>query len=154
MRQQKIIVVGNGMVGHKFIDNLIQHPDYAQYQILTFSEEPRLAYDRVKLSSYFSGSTVDDLMLTSSDYYDEHGVQFIVNDKVTDIDKAAKQITTASGRVESYDKLVLATGSFPFVPPIPGKDSPHCLVYRTIEDLEAITASAEVRSVWSSVVAC
>jgi nitrite reductase (NADH) large subunit len=142
MRQQKIIVVGNGMVGHKFIDNLIQHPDYAQYQILTFSEEPRLAYDRVKLSSYFSGSTVDDLMLTSSDYYDEHGVQFIVNDKVTDIDKAAKQITTASGRVESYDKLVLATGSFPFVPPIPGKDSPHCLVYRTIEDLEAITASA------------
>lgn len=143
MRQQKIIVVGNGMVGHKFIENLIEHPDYSQYQVVTFSEEPRLAYDRVKLSSYFSGSTVADLMLTSSDYYDEHGVQFIVNDKVVQIDKLNKSITTASGRTEQYDKLILATGSFPFVPPIPGKDSPHCLVYRTIEDLEAITASAE-----------
>ena len=143
MRQQKIIVVGNGMVGHKFIDNLIQHPEYSHYQITTFSEEPRLAYDRVQLSSYFTGNTAADLMLTSPDYYDEHGVQFIVNDKVVHIDKAAKHIVTASGRQESYDKLILATGSYPFVPPIPGNDLPHCLVYRTIEDLDAITASAD-----------
>ncbi|WP_111978916.1 nitrite reductase large subunit NirB [Algibacillus agarilyticus] len=142
--KQKIIVVGNGMVGHKFIDNLIHHPDYENFEVVTFSEEPRLAYDRVGLSYYFAGKTADDLMLTSGDYYDEHGVRFIVKDKVITIDKAAKTITTASGRVESYDKLVLATGSFPFVPPIPGKDQDHCLVYRTIEDLEAITASSKV----------
>ncbi len=141
--KQKIIVVGNGMVGHKFIDNLIQHPDYSDYEVVTFSEEPRLAYDRVQLSYYFAGKTAEDLMLTSEDYYDEHGVRFIVKDKVVTIDKAAKTITTESGRTESYDKLVLATGSFPFVPPIPGKDQDHCLVYRTIEDLEAITASAK-----------
>ena len=143
MTPEKIIVVGNGMVGHKYIETLINHPQYQNYQIITFSEEPRLAYDRVQLSGYFDGKTVDDLMLTSSDYYDENGVQYIVSDKVVAIDKAEQTVTTESGRVESYDKLVLATGSFPFVPPIEGGDGEHCLVYRTIEDLEAITASAE-----------
>ena len=140
--KQKIIVVGNGMVGHKFIESLVTHEDASQYSITTFSEEPRLAYDRVQLSAYFSGSTVDDLMLTTPSYYDEHGVRYLVNEKVIGIDKDAKTITTSSGLVEPYDTLILATGSFPFVPPIPGKDQDHCLVYRTIEDLEAITASA------------
>ncbi|MBU2918258.1 nitrite reductase large subunit NirB [Psychrosphaera sp. F3M07] len=139
----KLIVVGNGMVGHKFIENVVNHPDHEHYQVITFSEEPRLAYDRVQLSAYFSGKTADDLMLTSEDYYDQHGVKYIIKDKVSNIDRAAKTITTESGRVESYDKLILATGSFPFVPPIPGGDAEHCLVYRTIEDLENITASAK-----------
>lgn len=141
--KQRLIVVGNGMVGHKYIEFLIEHPDYQHYQITTFSQEPRLAYDRVQLSAYFSGSTVEDLMMTSPDYYDDHGVQYITNAKVVDINRKDKKITTGSGRVESYDKLILATGSFPFVPPIPGNDREHCLVYRTIEDLEAITTSAK-----------
>lgn len=142
MSKQKVVVVGNGMVGHKFIDNLINHDQADQYEVITFSEEPRLAYDRVQLSAYFSGSTADDLMLTSGQYYEENGVKYVLNEKVVGIDKAENKVITASGREEAYDKLVLATGSFPFVPPIPGKDQPHCLVYRTIEDLEAITASA------------
>ncbi len=141
--KKRIIVVGNGMVGHKFIDNLVSHADADQYQVITFSEEPRLAYDRVQLSKYFSGSTADDLMLTSTDYYDEKSVQYILSDKVVDLDLDNKEIVTASGRREGYDKLVLATGSFPFVPPIPGNTGEHCLVYRTIEDLERITASAQ-----------
>lgn len=143
MTTQRIIVVGNGMVGHKFIDTIINSDNSSDYEIVTFSEEPRLAYDRVKLSAYFSGSSVDDLMLTSEDHYQSAGVVYTLNDKVTSIDGDAKTITTASGKVEGYDKLILATGSYPFVPPIPGKDQPHCLVYRTIEDLEAITASAQ-----------
>ena len=140
---KRIIVVGNGMVGHHFIDQFIQQDKMAEVQITTFSEESRLAYDRVQLSAYFSGKTADDLMMTSPEYYDDNGVQYFVNDKVISIDKAAKTVTTAQGRVESYDKLVLATGSYPFVPPIPGKDQDHCLVYRTINDLEDITASAK-----------
>ncbi|GGA87937.1 nitrite reductase large subunit [Neiella marina] len=143
MSKQKIVVVGNGMVGHKFIDTLVSDPQGEQFDIVTFSEEPRLAYDRVQLSAYFSGSTADDLAMTTPQYYDERGVRYLLNDKVTGIDKAAKTITTEKGTVESYDKLVLATGSYPFVPPIPGNDQPHCLVYRTIEDLEAMTASAK-----------
>ena len=145
--KKRIVVVGNGMVGHKFIDNLVNHADAANYQVITFSEEPRLAYDRVQLSKYFSGSTADDLMLTSENYYNEKSVEFILKDKVVDLDLENKEVITASGRREAYDKLVLATGSFPFVPPIPGNNGEHCLVYRTIEDLEAITASAKVSKV-------
>jgi len=143
MNKQKIVVVGNGMVGHKFIDNLVSSEKNADFDIITFSEEPRLAYDRVQLSAFFSGATAADLMLTSESYYEEAGVKYVLNDKVVSLDVAAKTVTTASGRQEPYDKLVLATGSYPFVPPIPGKDQPHCLVYRTIEDLEAITESAK-----------
>lgn len=145
--KKRIVVVGNGMVGHKFIDNMVNHADADQYQVITFSEEPRLAYDRVQLSKYFSGSTAENLALTSEAYYDEKSVQYILKDKVVDIDFENKEVITASGRREGYDKLVLATGSFPFVPPIPGNKSEHCLVYRTIEDLEAITASAKVSKV-------
>jgi len=141
--KKRIVVVGNGMVGHKFIDNLVNHADAEHYQVITFSEEPRLAYDRVQLSKYFSGSTAEDLMLTSKDYYNEKNVEFILKDKVVDLDLENKEVITASGRREAYDKLILATGSFPFVPPIPGNNSEHCLVYRTIEDLEAITNSAK-----------
>ena len=142
MSKERIVVVGNGMVGHKFIENLLSHEKSSNYELVTFSEEPRLAYDRVQLSSYFAGATADDLMLTSEEYYRENGVNYILNDKVVELNPAENKIVTASGREERYDKLVLATGSFPFVPPIPGKEQPHCLVYRTIEDLEAITASA------------
>lgn len=142
MQKERIVVVGNGMVGHKFIDNMLGL-ESDKYELITFSEEPRLAYDRVQLSAYFSGSTAEDLMLTSEAYYQENGVNYVLNDKVVELDKENKCVVTESGRKEAYDKLVLATGSFPFVPPIPGKDQDHCLVYRTIEDLEAMTASAK-----------
>ncbi|HEX7764945.1 MAG TPA: nitrite reductase (NAD(P)H), partial [Cellvibrio sp.] len=90
--KKRIVVVGNGMVGHKFIDNLVNHGDADQYQVVTFSEEPRLAYDRVQLSKYFSGSTADDLMLTSEAYYRDHQVEFILKDKVVDLDIENKEV--------------------------------------------------------------
>ncbi|UXI02197.1 nitrite reductase large subunit NirB [Photobacterium sp. TY1-4] len=141
MRKQRIVVVGNGMVGHRFIDDLLQRDERDQFEVITFSDEPRLAYDRVQLSKYFSGTPARELALTDEAYYREHGVMYVLNEQVTAIDHAGRQVVTASGRVESYDKLVLATGSYPFVPPIPGHDQAHCHVYRTIEDLEAIEAS-------------
>ncbi|GAB3516234.1 nitrite reductase large subunit NirB [Photobacterium alginatilyticum] len=141
MSKQRVVVVGNGMVGHKFIDDLVQRDNNEQFEVITFSEEPRLAYDRVQLSKYFSGTTAQELALTDENYYQECGVNYVLNEKVTAIDSEQRQVITASGRVESYDKLVLATGSYPFVPPIPGNDQPYCHVYRTIEDLEAIETS-------------
>lgn len=144
MSKKRIVVVGNGMVGHNFINTLSTSEYASHFEILTFSEEPRLAYDRVQLSKFFSGYTAADLALTTESDYQQQGIVYTLNDKVVEIDSHAKTITTASGRVEGYDKLVLATGSYPFVPPIPGKDQDHCLVYRTIEDLEAISASASV----------
>ena len=137
--KQKLVVVGNGMVGHHFVEQLAELPDY---QITVLSAESRLAYDRVHLSEYFAGKTADDLALTTPENYEKLGVHFQLDAKVTHIDKQAKTVTTALGEVYAYDKLVLATGSFPFVPPIKGNERDHCLVYRTIDDLEAIQASA------------
>ncbi|MDO6695162.1 nitrite reductase large subunit NirB [Aliiglaciecola sp. 3_MG-2023] len=147
----RIVVVGNGMVGHHFVEQLIQQSEEvygkSHFHITVLSAEPRLAYDRVHLSEYFSGKTADELSLTSAEHYQQLGVNFQVNARVNDIDKQAKTVAIESGETLSYDKLILATGSFPFVPPIPGNDQPHCLVYRTIEDLEAISASAKVSKV-------
>ncbi|WP_372379028.1 nitrite reductase large subunit NirB [Vibrio natriegens] len=142
MSKQKIIVVGNGMVGHKFIDTLIQS-EQNNIEVVTFSEEPRLAYDRVQLTSYFTGKTVDDLSLTSEGYYQSNGIKYLLNEKVSQVNPDDKQIVTSSGRVENYDKLVLATGSYPFVPPIPGNEKEFCHVYRTIEDLDEIERSSK-----------
>ncbi|MGQ8367072.1 nitrite reductase large subunit NirB [Glaciecola sp. 1036] len=139
--QQHIVVIGNGMVGHHFVEQLV-NSEY-NCRITVLSGESRLAYDRVYLSSYFSGKTAEDLALTDEKTYQDWGVEAVTNAWVTDIDRDSKVVTTKDGNTYSYDKLVLATGSYPFVPPIPGNDQPHCLVYRTIEDLEAISASAQ-----------
>ncbi|KZY65392.1 MULTISPECIES: nitrite reductase large subunit NirB [unclassified Oleiphilus] len=137
----KVLVVGNGMVGHHFVEQILEQDMNVEVTVL--SAEPRLAYDRVHLSEYFTGKTAADLSLTSAEYYEKLGVNFHVNAKVSHIDKQAKTVKTEAGDVYAYDKLVLATGSFPFVPPIPGNDQEHCLVYRTIEDLEQIEASSK-----------
>lgn len=152
IQTNRIVVVGNGMVGHHFVEQLIQHNNnlsvhQAPLHISVLSAEPRLAYDRVHLSEYFSGKTAQELALTTPEYYQQHQVDFKLDSAVVNIDKLAKTVTTAQGEILPYDKLVLATGSFPFVPPIPGNDQPHCLVYRTIEDLEAISAAAKVSHV-------
>lgn len=142
MSKQRIVVVGNGMVGHKFIDTLLASK-LNDIDIITFSEEPRLAYDRVQLTSYLTGKTAQDLALTTDDYYQKNGINYVLNEKVIRLDCSTNQLLTDKGRIERFDKLVLATGSFPFVPPIPGNDQAHCHVYRTLEDLDAIEASSK-----------
>jgi nitrite reductase (NADH) large subunit len=138
----RIIVVGNGMVGHKFLEALADRNGHELYEVVVLAEEPRAAYDRVYLSSYFSGKTAEDLSLVSGDFFGAKGIALHLDTKAVSIDRAAKTVTTAAGETLAYDKLILATGSFPFVPPVPGHDREHCLVYRTIEDLEAIKAGA------------
>jgi len=142
MSKQKVVVVGNGMVGHHFIKQLsAEHSD--DFQIVTFCEESRLAYDRVMLTSYYTGNSADDLALTTPEQYDQLGVEYYLNQQVTAIDRTAKTVTSSTGLRISYDKLVLATGSFPFVPPVPGREQPHIQVYRTLDDLDAIAVSAK-----------
>ncbi len=137
-----VLVIGNGMVGHYFVSQLrIIHPNTS---IRVLSGEPRLTYDRVHLSEFFSGKTAEDLAMTTAAEYDEQNIQYHLNAWVTSIDREAKLVTTKSGETYAYKSLVLSTGSYPFVPPIPGNDQAHCLVYRTIEDLNAIQASAFV----------
>ena len=140
--KKTVILIGNGMVGHAFLDKLVQTPAFADYQVIVLGEEPRVAYDRVYLSSFFNGKTAEDLSLVPQGFYEQHDIQLYVSQKVVAIDVASRSIKTEAGLSFHYDKLVLATGSYPFVPPIPGNDRDTCLVYRTIEDLEAISEAA------------
>ena len=145
--KSRIVVIGNGMVGHKFLEALAARQGHEAFEVVVLCEEPRPAYDRVYLSAYFSGKTAADLSLVQGDFFNEKNIALKLNAKAVAIDKVAKTVTTADGETLAYDKLVLATGSFPFVPPVPGHDREHCLVYRTIEDLEAIKAGAAVSKV-------
>ena len=142
MSKKTLIVIGNGMVGHHFLEQFVASPGAAEYEILVFGEEKQLAYDRVHLSEYFTGSTHADLAMGTADWYTAQGIKLRLNEPVTALDRDERIVTTPKGEY-GYDELVLATGSFPFVPPIEGREHPHCFVYRTLDDLDAIRASAQ-----------
>lgn len=135
----KIIVVGHGMVGHKFLEELEQLQVAAEVTVLC--EEPRPAYDRVHLSEFFSGKTAEELSVVEPGFFERSGFTLRLAARAASIERRNNTVTTMDGEVLHYDKLVLATGSVPFVPQVPGRDRPHCFVYRTIEDLEGMQAS-------------
>lgn len=137
-----LVVIGNGMVGHKLLQLLIEAEAPQRMRITTFCEEPRVAYDRVHLSEWFGGRSADDLALTSPAFYESAGIDVRIGIKATAIDRKAREVVSSDGSRIPYDRIVLATGSYPFVPPVPGGKGEHRLVYRTIEDLEAMRASA------------
>jgi nitrite reductase (NADH) large subunit len=145
--KQTLVVIGNGMVGQHFLASFVTGSGKDEYEIVTFCEEPRPAYDRVHLSEFFSGKTAEDLSLLDSNFFEQHNITIHIGDKATKICRASKTVVSEKGITIHYDKLVLATGSFPFVPPVPGHDRAHCLVYRTIEDLIAIRESAKTGKV-------
>ena len=132
-----IVVIGHGMVGHKFLETLAAS-GRQDLRITVLGEEPRPAYDRVHLSEFFAGKSADDLSLVAPGFFDREDMVLRLNAKVVGIDRAEKKVTLADGSSVAYDRLVLATGSYPFVPPVPGADRKDCFVYRTIEDLEAM----------------
>ncbi|MCR5867765.1 nitrite reductase large subunit NirB [Aquincola sp. J276] len=136
----KIVLVGHGMVGHKFLESLAES-GLTDLEVTVLCEEPRAAYDRVHLSEFFSGKTAEQLSLVEPGFFERTGFRLTLGARAEKVDRRARTVTTADGSVLPYDKLVLATGSSPFVPPVPGRDRPHCFVYRTIEDLEAMKAS-------------
>jgi nitrite reductase (NADH) large subunit len=140
MSKQRIVVVGNGMVGHHYVETLAASDIDAEITVI--GGEPRPAYDRVHLSEVFDGKSPEDLAMTTREHYEDLGVNAHFGDFVSKIDRDLKQVVTEGGQRFNYDKLILATGSYPFVPPIPGGDQAHCLAYRTIDDLADIKASA------------
>jgi nitrite reductase (NADH) large subunit len=142
-----LVVIGNGMVGQHFLSALTKSTGKDFFHITTFCEEPRPAYDRVHLSSFFSGKTAADLALADDNFFADNGITLHLGDKAASIDRVTKTVTSVLGVTINYDKLVLATGSYPFVPPVPGHDRPGCLVYRTIENLEAMALAAKTGKV-------
>jgi nitrite reductase (NADH) large subunit len=127
----RLVVVGYGPAAHRLLEKLRALEFGGTITVL--GEEPRPAYDRVALTSYLGGKSAEDLT-----YPVPRDVTLRLGDPVTRVDRDARRVLTASGHAEPYDVLVLATGSRPFVPPVPGHDLPGCFVYRTIEDLDAI----------------
>ncbi|CAL9289894.1 nitrite reductase large subunit NirB [Streptomyces sp. NPDC095602] len=138
-----IVLVGHGMVGQRFLEALAERGVTGRARVVVLCEEPRPAYDRVQLTSYFSGRTPDDLSMVPDGFMAEHGIELHTGDPAVAIDREARTVTARSGLTVAYDTLVLATGSYPFVPPVPGKDATGCFVYRTIEDLLAIEEYAK-----------
>ncbi|WP_258868156.1 nitrite reductase large subunit NirB [Alkalilimnicola ehrlichii] len=140
-KRDTLVVIGNGMVGHHFVEQFIEQGGLDRYDVHVFGEEPMRAYDRVHLSEYFGGRDAESLAMCEADFYERDGVNLHLGAQVVEIDRAQQEVVTAQGR-QPYDQLVLATGSYPFVPPIPGAEGNSRLVYRTLEDLDAIRAAS------------
>lgn len=137
-----VVVVGHGMVGHRFVEALRARDHAGRWQVVILSEESQAAYDRVGLSSYVGSWDPAALALPGNDYAGDALVDLRLGVRADEIDRAARKVTTSSGDVIAYDALVLATGSYAFVPPVPGHDRPECFVYRTLEDLDGIRDAA------------
>lgn len=147
-----LVLVGHGMVGQRFLEELAERGVTATHRVVVLCEEPRPAYDRVRLTSYFEGRTPDELSLTDQDFLARHGIELRVDDPVERVDRRTRTVTARSGFTVAYDTLVLATGSYPFVPPVPGRDATGCFVYRTIEDVLAIEEYATKHATTGAVV--
>ncbi|MGQ5259673.1 nitrite reductase large subunit NirB [Micromonospora sp. ZYX-F-536] len=135
-----LVVIGNGMVGQRFVDALRARDPHGRWRVTVLAEEGRPAYDRVRLSAFFDGVDADALNLHTP----HEGVRLRLGEPATAIDRDRRVVSTATGE-HRYDALVLATGSYPFVPPVPGADLPGVFVYRTLDDLAAIREYARGR---------
>jgi nitrite reductase (NADH) large subunit len=138
-----VIVVGHGMVGHRLVEALRARDAEGSWRVTVLAEEGDAAYDRVGLTAYTESWDRALLALPGNEYAGDERVRLLLNTRVTEIDRATKSVVTADGQRHSYDALVLATGSYAFVPPVPGHDLPSCHVYRTLDDLDAIRADAK-----------
>ncbi|KTT25057.1 nitrite reductase [Pseudomonas oryzihabitans] len=140
-RKERLIIVGNGMVGHHLVEQLLAAGALDRYEIHVFGEERQRAYDRVHLSEYFAGRDAESLAMSEAGLYAVPGLVLHLGCAVTGIDRDQRQVLTAEGAF-GYDRLVLATGSYPFVPPIEGAEGDSRLVYRTLDDLDTIRMAA------------
>ncbi|MFG0247359.1 MAG: FAD-dependent oxidoreductase [Phycisphaeraceae bacterium JB051] len=141
----RLVIVGNGMVSYAFCDQLAKLAHTGQYDITVIGEEPYPAYDRVHLTDYLKDESPDALLLADRDWYQERDITLLTGNKVTTIDRSQQTVITDTGKTLAYDKLILATGSRPFIPPIPGSTEPDVDVYRTIDDLKAIANKAKTK---------
>ncbi|MBO0866047.1 MAG: FAD-dependent oxidoreductase, partial [Mycobacterium sp.] len=138
-----VVLVGHGMVGHRFVEALRARDTDGSWRITVLAEESDAAYDRVGLTGYTEHWEREQLALPGNDYAGDERVRLLLNTRVVEIDRATKSVMTAAGQRHRYDALVLATGSSAFVPPVPGHQLPACHVYRTLDDLDAIRADAQ-----------
>jgi nitrite reductase (NADH) large subunit len=144
-KKQKLVIIGNGMAPGRMLEHLFEKAPDA-YDVTIFNAEPRVNYDRIMLSPVLSGEkSFEDIIIHGDGWYIEHGVVLYKGHKVVGIDRQAKTVTSEHGEIAEYDKLVIATGSAPFIIPVPGHDLPGVLTYRDLDDVDAMLLAAQSR---------
>jgi nitrite reductase (NADH) large subunit len=142
MTKPHLIVVGNGMAGCRAVEEILAR-DADKYRITIFGAEPRVNYNRIMLSPLLAGEkSFEDIIINGHDWYDDNSIELVAGDPVASIDRTAKTVTSKAGRVERYDKLLIATGSDPFIIPVPGKDLPGVITFRDMDDVGAMLEAA------------
>ncbi|MBP6112799.1 MAG: nitrite reductase large subunit NirB [Sphingobium sp.] len=137
-----LVVVGNGMAGCRAVEEILaRDPD--KFRITIFGAEPRVNYNRIMLSPVLAGEkTFEDIIINDAAWYADNDITLISGDPVAAVDRAARTVTTRSGHEVSYDKLLIATGSDPFIIPVPGKDLPGVVTFRDLDDVDKMVAAA------------
>ncbi|HEX4911087.1 MAG TPA: nitrite reductase large subunit NirB [Permianibacter sp.] len=140
--KKQLVLVGNGMAGMKVIEELLnQAPE--RYQITVFGAEPHGNYNRILLSPVLAGEKkAEDILINPIDWYAERGIRLHCGKRVSVIDRDAREVRTDDGIVQPYDQLILATGSLPFIPSVPGRDLPGVVSYRDLQDVEHMLAAS------------
>ena len=138
MAKERLVIIGNGMVGLRLLELLEAKNLLDAYDVTVFGAESRPAMDRVNLTDFFYGSTTEDLVIKGRDWYEQNGIKLHTNDPVVLVDREEKVVHSQCGRKIAYDRLVFATGSRAHRPEIPGSDLEGVFVYRDIRDLEQI----------------
>jgi nitrite reductase (NADH) large subunit len=140
--KQRLVLVGNGMAGMRTIDEVLAR-DRDRFDIEVIGAEPHPNYNRILLSSVLAGDKdIADIILHPREWYADNGIRLSTGEPVVKVDAGARTVTTAAGRTVAYDKLVLATGSRPFVPPVSGLWLPGVCAFRTIADLDLMRDAA------------
>ena len=141
--REHLVVVGNGMAGCRAVEELLAR-DAGRYRVTIFGAEPYVNYNRIMLSPVLAGEKAfDDIVINDAAWYADNGIELIAGDPVTAIDRAAKTVTSKGGRAIGYDKLLIATGSDPFIIPVPGKDLPGVISFRDMKDVDTMLAAAD-----------
>src|SRR5690242_4038931 len=140
--REHLVVIGNGMAGCRAVEELLAR-DAGRYRVTIFGAEPHVNYNRIMLSPVLAGEkTFDEIVINGHDWYRDNGIELIAGDPVTAIDRAAKTVRSQAGRTIGYDKLLIATGSDPFIIPVPGHDLPGVISFRDMADVDAMLAAA------------
>ncbi len=141
--RERLVVIGNGMAGCRAVEEILAR-DPARYAITIFGAEPRVNYNRIMLSPVLAGEKAfDDIVINAAEWYEENGIALISGDPVEHIDRKAQTVIARSGRAEPYDRLLIATGSDPFIIPVPGHKLPGVVTFRDLDDVERMLAAAD-----------
>ncbi len=141
--KERLVVIGNGMAGCRAVEEILAR-DPARFDVTIFGAEPRVNYNRIMLSPVLAGEkTFDDIVINGDDWYTDNAITLVAGDPVVSIDRATKTVVAQSGRVEPYDRLLIATGSDPFIIPVPGKDLAGVVTFRDLDDVDKMLSAAE-----------